>query len=321
MGQILNYDTVINARASGQYQDVWMIHSHAGDDATDWSWQYITPRPVIVDGSWIVESEFRFSNGRSSNHTFSGIQTLALGGKHVSANDTGFGPTLPPILPPSGGRQRWITAAETTLRCYGSIQAYDLLWLCKHAMNTASATGASPTLRRYADGDGVQILAHVSYAAMTTVPETTVTVTYVNQDGVAGRTATGVFKTVAKNGTCAASMFCSQDNKKVPMSPFLALQAGDSGVRSITGIALSSTGNTTTMIVALVKPLFSIGPRLGGSQNAADLLARPEGPVELVVGSDGQHGAINLLFGIYRRDYIYGGFTGAGMTRIATVEV
>lgn len=315
MGQILNYDAAINARASGHYFDAWVLHSHGRDNAGTWSWQYTTAVPNVAD-SWVPDSEFCFGNGVTFNRSYPGVETLANGGLLFSANSD-FGAPKPSIPPPTGGRQRWITAAETTLLSHRATYVNDLLWLCKHQMNGASATGTSPTLRRFADGEGVQIIVYVSMIALTTVPETQVTITYTNQDGVAGRTAVGWFKTIASNGTCAASTFYSGDNKKVAVSPFLALQAGDSGVRAVTGIALSSTGNTAFLVVALVKPLFTIGPRLGASVRSEDLLARPEGPIELVIGSDGQHGALHFISGIRPFD----SYTHCGMTRVATVEV
>lgn len=315
MGQILNYDTVINARASGQYYDIFLFASHILDSA-GWTWQNTTVR-VDANAGWCAASENRFSNGQSFSHSFAGMATLAAGGLLFSA-DNSFGAPLPPVQAPTLGRQRWITYAESTLLNPPGLQYADLLWAAKHDMGTLTATGSSPTLRRYADGNGVKIVAYISSSALTRVPETILTVTYTNQDGVTGRTAVGRFKTLAPIGSCASSSFYSGDNVRVHMQPFIDLQQGDTGVRAITGWTLDGTNVSKNMIVALVRPLFTMPLAVGASFRSIDLLARPEGPVEMVVGSDGKHGAIFTLFGTPTASALG---IGGGTTRIATVEV
>lgn len=107
-------------------------------------------------------------------------------------------------------------------------------------------------LSRYTDGDGVQIMA-VEVASQ--IGSQSFFVTYTNSDGVAGRvTQTVTCNTQVSTGTiistAAATAGCA--------GPFLPLQAGDSGVRSIE--ALTMLGADVGLIcLVLVKPLATLG--------------------------------------------------------------
>lgn len=310
MGQILNYDSVINARCAGQYYDAFILDSHPSGA---WSWLTGDAR-IAPSNGWYAVAENRFNSGQMLK--YSGLATLAAGGTLFSA-DSDSGAPMPVIPPPTGGRDRWLTYVETTL-AHPGMRIVDLLWACQHLMSTLSTTGASPTLRRYADGDGVQIAAWVSSTALTYANETLLTVTYTNQDGVTGRTATGRFKATAPIGSCASGDYYGGTSVRIHMAPFLTLQEGDTGVRSITGIAISNSSASRYIVVALVRPLVSVAPILGSALRSEDLLSKPEGPVRLVVGSDGKHGALTTLLGVPHASASY---LTTGLTRLATVEV
>lgn len=80
-------------------------------------------------------------------------------------------------------------------------------------------------------GFGVLLAVEVSAATGTGTP--TITVSYTNQDGTAGRTATNVLATVATSAIGAVY--------------FLGLQAGDTGVRSVQSLTLSATWTSGTI--------------------------------------------------------------------------
>jgi len=104
------------------------------------------------------------------------------------------------------------------------------------------------TLPRYTDGEGVRIMA-VTQGARAGAPY--FTVSYTNQDGVAGRTTRSHrMNNEAYNGAIATS------NRAVPDSanPFLALQEGDTGVRSIESITMG-TADVGIFALVLVKPI------------------------------------------------------------------
>ncbi len=92
--------------------------------------------------------------------------------------------------------------------------------------SVAAQAIASAALTRYTDGQGVEAWLEV-YTALG-VTSRTATISYTNQSGTAGRTGTA---------TVAASAAAGR------MFPF-ALQAGDTGVRSVETLTLSGTTGT-----------------------------------------------------------------------------
>lgn len=107
------------------------------------------------------------------------------------------------------------------------------------------------TLPRYADGQGVQIMA-VSVGART--GGQTFRVGYTNQAGVSGRyTSTIIECTGAANGTILSSQTVAAE----ATGPFCALQAGDTGVRRIDSFQMISGVDVGLVTLVLVKPIFS----------------------------------------------------------------
>jgi len=99
-------------------------------------------------------------------------------------------------------------------------------------------------------GEGCRIMA-VGQGAGTAIG--TMTITYTNSAGVAGRTSA----TTAICGTLAAGLLWSNDiggTAMVPSAPFVTLQRGDTGVRSIEAIDLPA-GIGGIFALAIVKPL------------------------------------------------------------------
>lgn len=120
------------------------------------------------------------------------------------------------------------------------------------AQDTGSQAMANPvTLPRYTTGAGVQAMA-VLVAPQ--VGGTTFFITYTNQDGVAGRVSqTVTCNTQTVNGTilntAPATVGCG--------GPFIPLQAGDTGIRSIEAVEYLSP-DIGLMTLVLVKPITSI---------------------------------------------------------------
>lgn len=106
------------------------------------------------------------------------------------------------------------------------------------------------TLPRYTDGVGVQMMA-VTLAART--GGQSFTVNYTNSDGVSGRvTPAMVENTSSVIGTIATSVLSPTDNTSP--TPFLPLQAGDSGVRSVESVTMNGI-DTGLFAIVLVKPI------------------------------------------------------------------
>lgn len=106
------------------------------------------------------------------------------------------------------------------------------------------------TLPRYTDGVGVQMM------AITTGARTggqTFNVTYTNSDGVAGRvTPTMQQNTSSILGTVTTS--CLTPTNLGTGGPFIPLQSGDTGVRSIESVQMNGI-DTGFFTLILVKPL------------------------------------------------------------------
>lgn len=110
-------------------------------------------------------------------------------------------------------------------------------------------------LPRHTDGAGVQLMPVVVAGQTGGQP---FTVSYTNQDGVAGRVTGSVrMSTQANNGT----ILCSQNGGATypHAGPFLPLQGSDSGVRSVESVTIGGTGDVGLFALVLVKPLAGIG--------------------------------------------------------------
>lgn len=110
-------------------------------------------------------------------------------------------------------------------------------------------------LTRYTDGKGVQMMA-VTIASRT--GGQSFSVTYTNSNGVAGRVTPNVTQNaVAAPGTVTTSATATAG---ATPNPFLPLQAGDSGVRSIESVTMNGA-DTGFFALVLVRPLAQITVR------------------------------------------------------------
>ena len=112
-------------------------------------------------------------------------------------------------------------------------------------------------LPRHADGRGVQMMP-VTVAGHTGGQP--FSVSYTNQDGVAGRISqAATMSTQFVNGTILNSQ--QTGAAYANNGPFLSLQAGDSGVRSVESVTIGGVGDVGLFSLVLVKPLASIALR------------------------------------------------------------
>jgi hypothetical protein len=111
----------------------------------------------------------------------------------------------------------------------------------------------SPT--RYANGRGVQLMPIVVAGQTGGQP---FTVNYTNQDGVPGRvTSSVIMSTQSVNGT----VLHSQQSGVQRGGPFLPLQSGDSGVRSVQSVTIGGVGDVGLFALVMVKPLATLDIR------------------------------------------------------------
>lgn len=104
------------------------------------------------------------------------------------------------------------------------------------------------TLPRYTDGEGVQVIA-VSVAGRTGGAR--FYFTYTNSEGVSGRTSQIVFE---NNSSALGTLQNNGVNNNASSMPFIGLQHGDSGVRSIDSVVMLDA-DVGLFTLILVKPL------------------------------------------------------------------
>lgn len=118
----------------------------------------------------------------------------------------------------------------------------------------AQSLDNTQTLTRYTDGEGVQVMA-VSVAGRT--GGQTFQFSYTNSDGVAGRTSQTVIENaVSVNGSIVTSDRANANAR----GPFIPLQDGDTGVRSIESVTMNGA-DVGLFALVLVKPLAQLSLR------------------------------------------------------------
>ena len=135
------------------------------------------------------------------------------------------------------------------------------------------------TLPRYATGAGVQMMA-ILVAPHGLVGDTFF-VTYTNQDGTAGRvTPLHTMSTaIAVNGT----ILTTQRTGAGRFGPFLALQAGDTGARSIEAVQCTAGTDVGLFTLVLVQPLAEMTVREITAPTEADFYLTSGGKLPAIV--------------------------------------
>lgn len=109
----------------------------------------------------------------------------------------------------------------------------------------------SVSLPRWTDGKGVMMMA-VSVAGRT--GGQTFNISYTNQDGVSGRTTQTV---IQNSATAIGTIVTSATATNGAAGPFIPLQRGDTGVRSIESVQMISGPDVGLFTLVLVKPLIT----------------------------------------------------------------
>lgn len=177
----------------------------------------------------------------------------------AAALDGGKGlPTGPACTPARKHVLRWhmingAAGATTTTSQNQALYLLDYLlyypFIDLDAAGEDQAMDNTTTLARYTDGAGVQMML-VAQAA--TIGGGQFTVTYTNQNGTAGRITPVHFCVAAQ----PFGALVSANGAAAGVTPFLSLQDGDSGVRSVQSINFSVPNGGLAALV-LVKPLMT----------------------------------------------------------------
>ena len=147
------------------------------------------------------------------------------------------------------------TAAATTAPCV--LMLVDLLGF--YNITTVTTTGAQTlnntvTLPRYTDGAGVQAFITPSTVMGAGTPN--ITLGYTNSVSVASR-ATPATLPIGNTAAAVTSIVYSGTGAG-KYGPFVPLQAGDAGIKSVQSINLSATYTSGVLNLVLCKPLLTL---------------------------------------------------------------
>lgn len=158
----------------------------------------------------------------------------------------------------------------STLGVPGVLMLVDhLLW---YPISTVTTTTSqifdnSITLPRYADGVGVR--AFISATATMGAGAPNLGLSYTNQSGVAARSLPFV---VSAPATQPAGAIIHTGNAANRYGPFLPLQAGDKGIRSVQSITIQTSMTSGRLTLVLCKPIVSLPLTTVGVAGERDLL-------------------------------------------------
>ncbi len=154
---------------------------------------------------------------------------------------------IPHIDPVTGNAH--LARLQASASQSGTLLLLDRLWhnggytiTLTSAQNTTSPTWPSRDNAGSANGDGVLLAVEVSAAVGAGTP--TITISYTNQAGTSGRTATNILATAA--------------SPAIGATYFIGLQAGDTGVRSVQSLTLSATWTSGTINLVAYRLLASL---------------------------------------------------------------
>jgi hypothetical protein len=147
------------------------------------------------------------------------------------------------------------TAAATTAPCV--MMLVDLLGF--YPITSVTTTGAqtlnnSVSLPRYTTGAGVQAFITPSTVMGAGTPN--ITLGYTNSAATAGRATPATLP--AANATAPVTQIVYSGTGAGKYGPFVPLQAGDAGIRSVQSINLSATMTSGVLNLVLCKPLLTL---------------------------------------------------------------
>jgi hypothetical protein len=170
-----------------------------------------------------------------------------LNGVVLSSSSALVNGQIPHYDPGSGNA--YLARLQAAATQSGVLLLLDRLWhnggitiTSTSAQNITSPTWPARDINGSTNGDGVHLAVEVSAATGSGTP--TITISYTNQAGVSGRTATNIIATVASSAIGATYL--------------IGLQAGDTGVRSVQSLTLSATWTSGTINLVAFRPLAAL---------------------------------------------------------------
>lgn len=230
MAGFKNIGEVVDAELSGKVRD--------------YTWRK-TPSQTTVSGLWFDTS---MSPGMPPPQYYIGAITTATQLKQSTDGGIYHGPN---VLPSEKYLRKMTTMANaaTALPMNTILCDYLLFYpFIDEGTTDAQIMTNTLSLPRYTDGKGVQVMAILTNAG---TGGQQFFFTYTNSDGVAGRTS----QTVTMNtSTVVGNVIGSNTAIANASNPFIGLQLGDSGVRSIESVTMLGV-DTGLFALVLIKPL------------------------------------------------------------------
>lgn len=279
---ITTFDGIINARAtSGKFWD-WFDGLTANQTPIAGAWYNLTAR--IAQTGRNVLTYGTFVNGGAN-------------GAIMNAATTGAIP-----VPYSGTDSRYLTsfgAMVPNISGFSALMLIDTLWssgpidfsVVKGTTVTPSAT--SPTLTRYTGSAAAYSgnMLMVDIGTLIGGTPGTFAINYTAQDNSTTRNTTNFTPTLAAGTANRVLQF------GVTYGPaFIPLVSGDTGVSHVNSVTIATgTSPTGTFYLNIVRPLIIIPTLAANSWVERDITTTMDSMIELVKGTDSQHGCLAVL--------------------------
>lgn len=231
-----------------------MVNAHLAGQSRIYTWRK-TPSQTTGSGVWF---DLSMSPGNPAAQYYAAAPLTAT----VLAQSTDGGLFHGGAVTPSTMYLRKMMALTTTATAV-PLPMILLDYLLHYPFVDESLVGDVQTmtntnvLTRSTTGAGVQMMP-VVVAAHAVGTGTFFTVNYTNSDGVAGRTSQTVqLTTQTVNGTILTTASATDGC----FGPFIPLQTGDTGVRSVESVTVTGAGDVGLFSLVLVKPLAQMSIR------------------------------------------------------------
>jgi hypothetical protein len=273
------FDGIISARANNNYWD-WFDGQTANQTPIAGAWYNLTARIAQIARATLTYGTY--VNGGNN-------------GAIMNAATTGAIP-----IPYSGSSARYLTALGaqvSAINGFSALMLVDLLWsggpITYGSSATVAATSTSPALTRY-QGSAAAYAGNMLMVDVGTLlggTPGTMVVNYTEQDNSTTRNTAAITPTTAA-GT-ANRVLQGGVTYGPPFLPLVSGGAGVSHVNSVTfGAGTSPTGN---IYLNIVRPLLVIPTLAANSWVERDITTTMDSLIELVKGTDSQHGCLQFL--------------------------
>lgn len=266
VGAITNYDGIINGRANGKGQDVTMYSGSQTSVGLQW-------HSVIRSGTKFPGGTFAPANipgGTATNRATTG--SLSIGLDNPTGTDLKY----------------LITVGYTSSSTINMIMLADILVAAANinANSATSQTVDTTALTRYTGTASAGNLLTFEVTTALGATASNLTVTYTNSAG------TNTRSTGAQAMTTSAIAGRLQPTQ---LGPYIELQDGDFGVRSVESLIFSSAMGAGVLNLYIYRPLHFL-PGVGGNVYVErDSTVQIDGLTELVEGSDSQLGCLTFF--------------------------